>query len=133
MNLKPLKQKWVSSSVIRYLIVGAWNTFFSIAILYILFYLFSSNHYETELGIAFIFSSVQSFSTQRIFVWKSSGMVRSELIRFFVGTGAQYLLNSVSLYVLEREFHVDPSYAALPLILIITSCFYFVNKHIVFK
>jgi putative flippase GtrA len=133
MKVIPLKQKWVTSSVFRYIIIGAWNTFFSLLLLYMLFYLFTSNHYEIELGITFIISSVQSFFAQRIFVWQSSDVVRKELIRFFAGTSSQYLLNSFSIYILDRELHFNPTYVALPLMLTITSLFYFVNKHMVFK
>lgn len=133
MNLHLLKRKWETSLIVRYVFVGAWNTFFSIILLYALFFLFTSKHYELELAITFIISTGQSFAMQRKFVWKSSGVVKAELTRFFVGTGSQYLLNSLSLYLLNREFHITPSHAALPLLLVITCCFYFVNKHIVFK
>ena len=133
MNLHLLKRKWETSLIVRYVFVGAWNTFFSIILLYALFFLFTSKHYELELAITFIISTGQSFVTQRIFVWQSSGVVKSELTRFFVGTGSQYILNSLSLYLLNREFHMTPSSAALPLLLVITCCFYFVNKHLVFK
>ena len=133
MNLHLLKRKWETSLIVRYVFVGAWNTFFSIILLYALFFLFTSQHYELELAITFIISTGQSFVTQRIFVWQSSGVVKSELTRFFVGTGSQYILNSLSLYLLNREFHMTPSSAALPLLLVITCCFYFVNKHLVFK
>lgn len=133
MNAHLLKRKWETSLIVRYIFVGAWNTIFSIILLYALFFLFTSKHYELELAITFIVSTGQSFATQRKFVWKSSGVVKAELMRFFVGTGSQYLLNSLSLYLLNREFHITPSHAALPLLLFITCCFYFVNKKIVFK
>ena len=133
MNIDLLKRKWDNNPIVRYVIVGAWNTIFSIILLYALFFLFTSKHYELELAITFIISTGQSFVTQRIFVLQSSGVVKSELTRFFVGTGSQYILNSLSLYLLNREFHMTPSSAALPLLLVITCCFYFVNKHLVFK
>ena len=133
MNLIILQRRWHDSSVLRYVIVGAWNAFFSISLLYTLFFVFSTQHYEIELGITFLVSSGQSFLSQRKFVWKSSGLVREELVRFLAGTGSQYILSSVSLYVLQHGFHLSPSFVALPLMLTITSCFYFVNKHLVFK
>ena len=130
---KLFKMKWETSSLFRYVIVGGWNTLFSILFLYILFLSFSSKHYEIELGITFIISTGQSFVTQRFFVWKTEGLMRKEFVRFILGTSVQYVLNSISLFVLKRVAHFDPTYAALPLILFITSCFYFVNKHFVFK
>jgi putative flippase GtrA len=128
-----LKQKWNTSAVVRYAIVGVWNVIFAISFLYILFFLCSTKYYQCELAIAFFFSAGQSFISQRKLVWKSTSLVRSELLRFLAGNGAQYLLNSFFLYLLKQKLHLDPKWVALPLLLLIACCFYFVNKHLVFK
>lgn len=133
MNVTQVKAKWEESSIFRYLVVGAWNTFFSIVLLYSLFFIFSTKYYEYELGFTFLIATCQSFFTQRKFVWMSSDVVKAELLRFYAGTTLQYLLNSISLYGINREFHIDPANASLPVLLFITCCFYFVNKHLVFK
>jgi putative flippase GtrA len=63
-----LNLKWQTNSVLRYLVVGMWNTVFSVGILYFLFYLFNSRFYELELAATFVISTTQSYTTQRLVV-----------------------------------------------------------------
>ena len=133
MNLGIIRSRWQANSIFRYLLVGMWNALFSVILLYVLFYFFTSRYYEYELGINFVLSTVQSYTTQRIFVWGSSTSRKIEFPRFLAATSAQYALNAIVLFLAVHVFKLSPKYAALPIMLTITCCFYFVNRNLVFR
>lgn len=133
MDKMKLQSKWRANPLLRYFVVGTWNTLFSIFLLYALFFFFNNRYYEYELGITFVVSTGQSYITQRFVVWKSSSSPKAEFLRFFTGTIVSYIINSVSLYIFVHSFNFKPSHVALPLLLVITCGFYFVNRNIVFK
>ncbi len=125
--------KWNTNSVLRYLIVGLWNTLFSVILLYALFFFFNTKLYEYELAVTFVLSIAQSYTTQKLLVWKSSTSPKSEFSRFFIATSSQYILNSTMLYFAVHGLKLKPTYAALPITLILTCGFYFVNRSLVFR
>lgn len=128
-----LRSKWHTNSMIRYLIVGAWNTLFSVILVYVLFFFFNNKYYEYELGATYVLSTAQSYTTQRLVVWKSSTPPKKEFSRFVAATISQYILNAMLLYFAVHSLKLRPTYAALPIILFITCGFYFVNRNIVFR
>jgi len=133
MKKLPMSLRWHSNSALRYVVVGSWNTLFSIVFLYLLFYFFNNQLYEYELAVTFAFSTAQSYATQRRWVWKSSNSHKIEFPRFIVATGLQYSLNALLLYLAVHTFRLKPSVSALPIILILTGISYFVNRNLVFR
>src|ERR1700693_5896647 len=133
MRKMELRSKWQSNSVLRYLVVGAWNTLFGVILLYVLFFFFNTKFYEYELGATYILSTAQSYTTQRLVVWKSSTPPRTEFLRFLLASISQYILNATMLFFSVHGLKLKPAYAALPIVLLITFVFYFVNRNIVFK
>ena len=132
-NREKLKLIWHKHHVVRYFFVGSWNALFSIVFLYILFYFFDNKYYEYELAVTFIVSAAQSYATQRILVWKSSTSPKAEFLRFLAAVGLQYILNSVALYLAVDVYKIKPILAALPIMLVVISVFFFVNRNLVFK
>ena len=128
-----LKSRWNASSVLRYLVVGTWNTLFSASLIYLLLFLSNNKYYEYDVALAFILSTGQSFFTQRKVVWKSSKAPHSEFLRFFVGVIAQYLLTSILLFLGVHKLDLKPTTIALPILITVTTGFYFFNRKIVFK
>jgi len=127
-----LRSKWRTNSMLRYLVVGGWNTLFSVTLLYVLFFFFNTKFYEYELGATYVLSTAQSYATQRLVVWKSSTSPKTEFSRFIVAVIFQYLLNAATLYFAVHGLKLNPTYAALPILLTITFVFYFVNRNLVF-
>ena len=126
-------EKWRTNFWLRYLVVGIWNTAFSVTFLYLLFFLFDNKFYEYEFAATYIICTAQSYTTQRLIVWKSSTSPKAEFSRFIVATISQYLLNSIVLYIAVNDLKLKPTYSALPIMLTITCGFYFVNRNIVFR
>ena len=118
----------------RYVIVGAWNTVFAMAIFVIAQISFSENLTVTEtLTIAFVFGVVQSFFTQKNYVWRSSERVSAEFPKFLLISALQYLANVLLLKLFTIRFNID---AILSQILIATGLIlitYMILKLWVFK
>ena len=133
MKAANLIRRWNASPAMRYVVVGSWNTIFSAGFLYLLFFVFDNKYYEYELALTFAISTFQSYTTQRLIVWKSISSGTNQLVRFSVSTVCQYFANSILLYVAVHSLKFQPKYSALPILLGLTCAFYFVNKNIVFK
>lgn len=76
---------------IRYLLVGGYNTVISYA-LYALF-LWGWGRPQLALFLSFFISSVNSYWTQKIYVFNTRGNVLREYIRCLCSWGVSYLLN----------------------------------------
>jgi len=127
------RSTWHTNSVLRYLVVGAWNTLFSVTLLYVLFFFFNNKFYEYELGTTYVLSTAQSYATQRLVVWKTSTSPKVEFSRFVVATISQYILSSAILYFAVHGLKLTPTFAALPIMLTLAFGFYFVNRNLVFR
>lgn len=105
--MNPFGKLWEQSQT-RYVIVGAWNTLFAMAIFVIIHIYFSSTITATEtLTIAFLFGVVQSFATQKKFVWRSSERVSAEFPKFLLISTLQYFTNLVLLNTFTTRFNMD--------------------------
>ena len=133
MNRPQLLSRWHTNALVRYFVVGIWNTLFGVILLYALFFIFDKKNYEYELFVTYILGTAQSYSTQRILVWRSTASRRSEFTRFAVASIIQYILNAITLYVAVDLLKIPPNYGALPIILIVALAFYFVNRKMVFR
>lgn len=80
---------------IRYLLVGGYNTVFSYA-LYVLF-VWKWGHPQWALFWSFLVSSINSYWTQKIYVFNTRGHVVQEYIRCLLSWGISYLLNAALL------------------------------------
>ena len=80
---------------LRYLLVGGYNTVVSYA-LYALF-LWSWGHPQWALFLSFLIASINSYWTQKIYVFNTKGNVLKEYIRCLFSWGVSYLLNALLL------------------------------------
>ena len=77
---------------LRYLLVGGYNTVVSYA-LYALF-VWLGIHPQWALFWSFLISSINSYWTQKIYVFNTRGNVGKEYIRCLFSWGVSYLLNT---------------------------------------
>ncbi len=78
---------------LRYLLVGGYNTVVSYA-LYALFLYMSGNRYpQLALFASFLVSSVNSYWTQKIYVFGTKGNWKREYVRCLFSWGISYLMN----------------------------------------
>jgi putative flippase GtrA len=124
---------WEKSEA-RYVAVGAWNTFFSMAIFVVIQIAFSDVLTVTEaLTTAFVLGVIQSFATQKKYVWRSSERVSEEFPKFLLISTLQYLSNVVLLRIFTLRFNMNVilSQILIASVLILTT--YVVLKFWVFK
>jgi putative flippase GtrA len=119
--------KW---RILRYLIVGGWNAVFSLSIFYGLLIILGNRWYEPVLFIAFILSAIQSYTTQKLFVWTKKKSQWREFFHFFLVCAVQYAINASLLLLLVNTFHLSPKLMQFPLSVCIAlgSYLYFKKK-----
>jgi len=124
---------WFNSAPLRYSFIGAWNFFFTGVLYLFLIYIFGKEKYQLALGLTFVLSTMQSFVTQRRWVWRDSLQTCSKLLLFFSGSCLQYLLGSSILFFAVNVLKLNATFVQLPVMFTIVTLFYVFNKSWVFR
>ena len=86
------------SQILRYLIVGGWNTVFGYCVFAILYFLLSTRiHYVIIAIISSIIAITVAYAGYKLFVFKTKGNYLSEYLKFYVVYGFSMLLGLVLL------------------------------------
>lgn len=118
----------------RYIAVGVWNTFFSIAVFVVVQIALSDVLTVTEsLTIAFVLGVIQSFATQKKYVWRSSEKVSEEFPKFLFISTLQYLSNVVLLRIFTSRFNMNVILSQILIASALILITYVVLKFWVFK
>jgi len=119
--------KW---RLFRFIFIGGWNAFFSLAFFYILIMTLGDSWYQIVLLITFIASTFQSYFMQKLFVWRKKNSTSKEFIHFFLVCTVQYLLNAGLLFLLVTYLKFSPKILQLPVafLLALGSYIYFKNR-----
>lgn len=118
---------------IRYLLVGGYNTVVSYALYVLLLWLMGGLHEQLALLGSFLLSSINSFWTQKIFVFGTKGHARWEYIKCLMSWGASYTLNVVLLAVFVDGFHMNAYMAQFIALILVTINSYLMLKRFAFK
>jgi putative flippase GtrA len=119
---------------VRYVIVGAYNVAFTLAVFWLL-----DTVWGESIGVQAVYwisaatGIVNGFIFQKIFVWKSGARWRGELVKFIALNVLVSLVNSFLLFVTVTlwELPAFPSQIFITGALVLTS--FFVNRHWVFS
>lgn len=93
---------------VRFVMVGMWNTFFSFVMFAGLLYGLGDTHYREVFIASAIISVLQSYVTQKVFVWKSKEATRVELPKFILVYLISGSLNYLLLQILVEIFDASP-------------------------
>ncbi|WP_454169931.1 GtrA family protein [Microbacterium paulum] len=118
---------------LRYLIVGGYNTLFTLAVFWVLDRLWGAAlGVQPVYWISAVVGILNGFLTQRIFVWRVRGAWRRELAKFAVVNLVVAVLNSLLLFVTVTLLGLPtfPTQVAITSVLIILA--FFANRHWVF-
>jgi putative flippase GtrA len=97
----------VTSDQLRYLVAGVWNTIFGYGVGVGLYLLLSEVMHIAWIGlIANVLAITMSFTTYKLFVFRSRGHWFAEYLRSYVVYGSMALLGIVLLWLLVDGFHV---------------------------
>lgn len=117
-----------------YLIVGAYNVAFTLGIFWILNAMWGSIfNIQVIYWTSAIVGVINGFIFQRVFVWRSQGRWRRELIRFGVVNAVVAIVNSLllGLAVAALGLPAFPTQVAITGVLVVAT--FFVNRHWVFR
>ena len=93
---------------LRFLLVGGFNTVVSYFIFVGLTLIFGNERYQTSLILAWMLSSVISFSTQKIFVFCTKGQWLKEYCKCCMSWMLAYLINAGMLEMSVRYLGLTP-------------------------
>lgn len=118
---------------LRFLLVGGYNTFFSYVLFALLLWVFGGQYEQTALFLSFALSSINSFWTQKIYVFASKAPAIPEFIKCLSTWGISYVLNAGMLWIFVDMLNIN-AYLAQGVILILLTVFSWVMlKYFAFK
>lgn len=118
---------------IRYLLVGGYNTVVSYALYALLLFFMDGQREQVALLGSFLISSVNSFWTQKIFVFQGKGKVHVEYIKCLMSWGVSYVLNVILLALFVDAMHINAYTAQFIALILVTINSYFLLKFFAFK
>lgn len=106
---KKLERFWYNiPDKIRFVLVGGFNAGVSYLIYAsLLYFLLGEKYYQLSLALAWILSSVISFSTQRNLVFRAKGNIIHQYIKCCVTWFFSYLINAFLLWILVQKLYAN--------------------------
>lgn len=125
---------WQRNRHLRYLAIGAWNTFAGYAFFAAL-YLALTPHigYMIIAAISHLLAVTQSFVTQRWIVFRSSGHWLGEYMRFHIAHLGSLAIGLTLLPLMVEGFNTPPLTAQAIVTALIVVASYFVHQHFTFR
>jgi putative flippase GtrA len=118
---------------LRFLLVGGFNTVVSYLMFVGFTYWFGANYYQLSLVLAWMLSSVISFSTQKIFVFCTKGKWLKEYCKCCMSWMVAYLINAGMLELVVRVIGWNVYIGQGVAIVITTVVTYILFKKFAFK
>ena len=108
--INKIKNFWFDlSDKLRFIFVGGFNFVVSYLIYSGLLYFFlGESHYQTALVLAWVISSIVSFTTQRFLVFPVRGNLFKQYFKCCITWFFSYLINAFLLEMLVSRAHINP-------------------------
>lgn len=114
---------------IRYLLVGGYNTLFSIILFAVLYKYFGTNvHYILLLAISHCVSVLNSTLNFNYFVFKSSTHFVIKYLKTNVVYLLYFIINAILLKVMCNTLHMQVIYSQIVIVIILIFPFYLIHK-----
>ena len=124
----------LQSTFVRYLIVGAWNTFFGMAIYAMLYYWLGRHvHYLVVLLPANLLAIANAFLGYKLFVFRTRGNALREYLRCHVVYGGMTLMNGILLFLAVECVRLPPVFANSISVVLITLVSFLAHRHFSFR
>lgn len=119
--------------IVRYLLVGVWNTIFGAGIYALLYWFFGTRvHYLLLLIPANVLAITNAFLGYKYIVFKTCGNAWREYLRCYVVYGGMMVVNAILLYLLVTMIKLAPPVANVLCVITTTIATYFSHKHFSF-
>lgn len=113
-------QKLANSLKLRYILAGCWNTLFGYAAGLAFYYIFCGHKHIVAVGIiANILAITMSFTTYKLFVFRTKGNWFAEYMRSYVVYGVTAIIGVIFLWALVDKIGM-PFWSAQGLIIVST-------------
>lgn len=120
--------------VLRYLVVGGWNTLFGIGLFALMFWALQRwLHYQVIVAVAWALSVINAFACYKFFVFRTRGHVWRELARCYVVYTAALAAQMAGMWVLVEGGGLHPVVANILVTFIVVVISYLGHKLFSFK
>ncbi len=116
---------------IRFLLVGGYNTVFSYG-LYALF-VYIGIKAQVALLLSFAISSINSYVTQKIYVFATKGDYFNEYVKCLCTWTGSYAINAVLLFIFMQAMGMNAYLAELIVLILLTIYSYVALKYFAFR
>ena len=131
---KGIKEKWFSlSDKIRFLFIGGLNAGISYFIYSISILILGEHAYQISLALAWIISSITSFTTQRLFVFNVEGNILKQYLKCCTTWVFSYLINAFFLELFVQKMQINVYLAQIGATLIAAGFTYVLFKKFAFR
>ena len=128
-----LKLRLWTNQTTRYVIIGIWNTLFGFSLVLLMKqFLMGRVGITAGVTIASFFSILQSFFTQKTFVWKSKKHYRQEILQFFTTALINYIVGITLIIIFVENYGLPLIPCQVVLTAFQTIATYYVLKRYVF-
>jgi putative flippase GtrA len=122
----------------RFLVVGAWNTVFSMGVLWLLdryvpYDVSSVSQKWLLLALSWAIGVTHNFFTFKLLVFRTRGRWLREYARMYVTYAATFVVQSMLTLVLSQAFGLRLFWANLPTIVVVTVMSYLGHKYFTFR
>jgi putative flippase GtrA len=118
---------------LRYLVVGTWNTLFSLVLFNVLLLVFGRSLYLMWFWVVWVIAVGQSTVTMKYFAFRSKGRLLPQVGRAFVIYLPAQGLSTAIMWLEVESFHVLPQVAQIITIVVSTIFSYFGHKYFTFR
>jgi len=119
--------------IIKYILVGIFNTIFGISLYTGVILLLGESHYLLLGFICNIISITESFFCYKFFVFKTKGNYLSEYLKIYVTNGTSMLAGLVMMYILVSLLKISAIYANIIVTGMTVIINFFMHKGFTFK
>lgn len=124
------RRSW--STLVRYLAVGAGNTWVGLSVIYLALFVFRVSD-VTANAIGYAVGITLSFVLNRRWTFASTVPWAPTFVKFVAITGAAYLVNLITVLALIRVLHVEHHFAQALGVIPFTAVGYFGSRYFVFR
>lgn len=123
---------------LRFLVVGIWNTLFSVAVVWILDQLIPYDPHsiiqkQLVLTVSWLILVTHNFFTFKLLVFRTKGNWWREYARMYVIYAATFIVQSLLMQVISYVFDLSVFWANLPTIFVVTIMSYVGHKYFTFR
>jgi putative flippase GtrA len=119
--------------LLKYVLVGIWNTIFGVALYTAVILIFGEKHYLILSVLTNIIAITQSYLSYKFFVFKTKGSYIKEYLKIYVTYGVSMLISLLGMYVLVDFIKISAIYSNLIVTAITLIINFFMHKNFTFK